>query len=353
LLPPSQAAASRRTPRWIVALALVALGGCGRPQAPTASVVPAQRVRTTPVTWTDAAIPVTAQGVLARKTESALSFKIGGVIRTINVRAGDRVRAGDQLASLDLAEIDAEVTRAQSAVDKAARDVARVERLHAQNVATLEQAQDARTALEVAQAGLRATEFNRRFAVITAPADGTILDRLRQPDELTEPGKPVLHFAAAAEPWIVRAGLTERELRGVHPGSKAVVQLTERAPVAAVVAHVAGVTDPQTRTIPVEFELRDAPADLRSGFVAQVTITPDPVPRRPAVPLESLVAGDGRRAHVFLLNDDGRASRRVDVEIAALFDGIAYLATALPEGATLVTTGAEFLTDGAAVEVVE
>ncbi len=349
----SRIAKSRRHAAISVAVlvASLAFAGCGRQAAPVATSAPVQHVRTVPVAWTDEAIPVTAQGVLARKTEAALSFKIGGVIRTVNVRAGDHVKEGATLAALDLDEIEAEVTRAQATVDKAARDVARVDRLHGQNVATLEQAQDARTGLEMAQAALRAAEFNRRFAVITAPADGVVLDRLHNPDELTEPGKPVLHFAADAEPWIVRAGLTERELRGVHPGSTGVVQLTDHAPVAAVVAHIAGMADPMTRTIPVEFELQHPPADLRSGFVAQVIITPDPVERRPAVPLESLVAGDGHHAHVFLLQDGGHHAHRMDVEIEALNDGTAYLKTSLPEGASLITTGAEFLIDGAAVEV--
>lgn len=333
--------------------AFLALSGCGR--APEAAPTEPQRprVRTVAVRWSDAAIPVPTQGVLAKRTEATLSFKIGGVVRSLNVRAGDHVKAGDVLAALDPVEIDAEVSRATAAVEKAKRDLARAEKLFEQNVVAIEQAQDARTGLEMAEAAWRSADFNRRFATITAPADGVILRREVEPDELVTSGKPVLHFAADAEPWIVRAGLSERALIGVHPGTPVQVNFAGRGSIAAEVAHIAGVTDPMTRTIPLEIELRDPPADLRSGFVAHLVITPDAVARRPELPLEALVAGDGKSAEVFLLNDDRRTVHRVAITIAALYDGVAYLASPLPEGATLVTTGAEFLTDGVAVEVVE
>lgn len=333
-------------------LAAAALAGCGRKPAEAPAAAPAHRVRVAPVQWSDAAIPVTAHGVVARKVESLLSFKIGGIVQAVGVRAGDPVKAGAVLATLDPVEIDAQVTRARAAVDKAQRDLARAERLEGERVATLEQVQDARTAVEMAEAAARAAEFNRRFAVITAPADGVILRRTIDPDELVEAGRGGLTFAADDAPWIVRAGLSERELAGIHPGSAACVRLTGGEACEGVVTQVAGVVDGSTRTIPVEIELRGEAGGLRSGFVAQVEIVPDAVARRAVVPLESLVAGDGRSAQVFLLAADGAAVRRVAVEVGALADGLAYLATPLPEGATVVTAGAEFLNDGDAVVVV-
>jgi len=334
-------------------LASVLLAGCSKKEALPG---PASEPRAIPVwavavEWSDVAVPVFADGVLVRKVESALSFKIDGVIHSVDVRAGGAVAAGQTLATLDPMEIDAEVARARAALEKARRDLGRAERLRSQQVSTLEEVQDATTAVELAGAGLQAAEFNRRFATISAPADGVVLQRQADPVEVVKAGTPVVRFAANDSSWIVRVGLAERELAGVSVGRAARIELTGHGGVDAQVTHIVGMLDPATRTLPVELELRDPPAGLRSGFVARVQIVPQSVPPRPVVPLEAIVAGDGLSASVFLVDEGGTRARRVPVTLEGLDDGVAYLVTRLPERARLVTSGAEFLTDGARVSV--
>jgi len=331
-------------------LGLLALAGCGRP-APAASGEPAPLVvEVVPVVLTTAAVPVDVTGVLGRRVESTLSFKTGGVIAAVSVRAGDRVTRGQTLATLRLDEIDAQVAQARTAVEKARRDHARIEALHADRVATLENLQDARSALDVAAAALRAAEFNRAHSVIVAPADGRILRRLAEPEELAGPGRPILAFAADDGGWIARAGVTERDVLRLHVGDRATLQGPDGLALSASLAQIAEGADSATRTVEVELAVDGAvPAGVRSGFIVDARILPQPVPARAAVPLSALVEGRARQAHVFLLAADGRSVRRQEVEIEAIHDDRAYLRTALPAGARVVTTGAEFLSDGRTV----
>ena len=67
------------------------------------------------------------------------------MISRIAVDAGATVAAGQLLAALDPREIDAAVTRAESAAEKAERDLARARRLYTDSVFTLSQFQDAET----------------------------------------------------------------------------------------------------------------------------------------------------------------------------------------------------------------
>ncbi|MBI2518446.1 MAG: efflux RND transporter periplasmic adaptor subunit [Opitutae bacterium] len=327
--------------------------GCSR-SAPgaAASTTKPLVIETAVVEHTTDPLPVEVSGILARQTEAVLSFKTGGVIETVTVRAGDSVKQGQMLASLRLAEIDALVAQARTGVDKARRDFARVQALHADRVATLENLQDAQSAVELAEAALRSAEFNRTHSVITAPADGRILRRTAEPDELAAPGRPVLTFASDAAGWLVRAGVPEHEVVRLHPGDHASVSFAGRAELAATVGQIAEAADPATRTVEVELRL-DAPAGdgLRSGFVVDARMFPQPVAPRAAVPLAALVEGRGRQAALFLLNADARAVRRQMVEIEAIDHNRAFLRTALPTGARVATTGAEFLTDGRTVTV--
>src|SRR5262249_21623492 len=153
-----------------------------------------------------------------------LSFKIGGVVARVLVDEGKAVRAGDTLAALDLREIDAGVTRARSAAEKADRDLARARRLYADSVATLEQTQNAQTGLDVARAELETATFNRRYAVIVAPASGVILRRTAEPGELVQSGTPTLTLGSSAGGIVMRAGLADRDAVRIALGDRAVVR---------------------------------------------------------------------------------------------------------------------------------
>ena len=101
-----------------------------------------------------AAPSIRTNGVLANKDEFRLSFKVGGVIKRIAVREGERVRKGQRLAEIEQTEINAQVEQARQAHEKAQRDVERGERLYADKVISLEQLQDLRTQTRVTEAAL-------------------------------------------------------------------------------------------------------------------------------------------------------------------------------------------------------
>jgi RND family efflux transporter MFP subunit len=336
-------------------LALSGAAGCSRAPQPAPVAAKPVAVALAPVVYSDAPVPVRASGVLSRKTEADLSFKIGGVVEAVLVRAGDAVAEGQVLARLRLDEIEAQVAQARSARDKAQRDLARIEQLTASGASAVEALQDARTALEQATAQARIAEFNRRFAVITAPAAGRVLRRAAEPDELVAAGRPILGFASDADGWIVRAGLAERDVARVRLGDRAALAgaCGEGEAWAGRITQIAEAVEPLTRTTQVEIALDAPPCAARSGFVAVVTIHPQPVPARPVVPATALIEGAGGTASVFVVDEGASASRRVAVDVEALLDTRAFLRTALPRAARIVASGAEFLRDGAPVEPVK
>ena len=340
--------------RLVLAASLLLLAACGRP--PTAArataAVPPVPVRVAPVVSSARAIPVRVPAVVARRTEAQLAFKIGGIVREVTVRAGDRVEAGQVLASLDLQEIEAQLAQARSAVEKARRDRDRAAELRERDVVSTELAQNAATGLEQAVAALRIAEFNRRHAVIVAPAAGRVLRRLVEPDENAAAGRVAVLFASDNTGWIARAGLPERDAARLRVGDTALVIAPGQAPLAGALAQISEAADPATRTIEIEVLLASAPQEGRSGSVVELELQPGDVPARPVVPVTALVEGDGRAAHVFLAAADGRSVQRRQVAVHAVFAGQAYLATELPANARVVVTGAELLRDGTAVEIV-
>ncbi|MCC7052089.1 MAG: efflux RND transporter periplasmic adaptor subunit [Gemmatimonadaceae bacterium] len=350
------------------AVVLLLLAGCGRDDAPKAAVTP-----------TDAGVPVrvttlgqgggaagqrlTVSGTLAGKEEVALAFKIGGVIARIAVDPGDAVRAGQVLAELRPTEIAAQVASAAEGRNKAERDLARVTRLYADSVATLEQLQDARTALEVASNTQRVAQFNADYAVIRAPGDGIVLGRMAEPGQVVEPGRSVLSVRRNGRGMVVRIGLPDRDAVRVRDGDVADITFDAMpgAHFPGRVTQRAAAATPGTGDYLVEVTLGSAAQALPTGMVARVQLLPSRQPSstgaaRVLVPLDALIDADADSAAVFVLSADRRSVRRQPVHLAdvaeALETALVPVTAGLAGTETIVTAGVSRLVDGTKVRIV-
>src|SRR6266540_1284833 len=336
----------------IAVVLLLALAACARGRTAAAPATDAVAVRVAPVSEDRLAPPVTASGTLGPKEEVTLSFKVGGVVSGRFVDEGRAVRAGDTLAELDLSEIDAAVVRARSAAEKAERDLTRAKRLYADSVATLEQAQNAQTGRDVAHAELETTLFNRRYAVIVAPASGLILRRSAEPGELVQAGKAILTLGSHARGVVMRAWLADREVVRIRRGDRAGVRF-DASPdrtFDGAVTEIAGAADPMTGTYRVEVTL-PAASGLASGLIGRVEIRPAAARPLMLVPIDALLEADGASATVYALAPDGRHAERRTVSIAFLAGDRVAIASGLEGVAAVVTDGAAYLDDGATVTV--
>ncbi len=296
---------------------------------------------------------VLTTGAVANKDEARLSFKVPGVVRAIYVEQGAAVHAGQKLAQIDLGEIDAQVAQLRALAEKAQRDRARGERLYADEVISLEQLQDLRTQEATAQAQLRAIEFNRGYAVITAPGDGVVLRKLVQERELVQAGAPVLVLGTRGRGFVVRAALADRELVLLRLGDPAELRLDAYPGkvLRGELSEIAGAADERTGLFPIEVRLEDPPAGLASGMVAKLRLSAAAgrASTLTYVPLAAIIEGSGDTASVFVLDHD-RARRR-EVQVAFIDPAGVALRGGVHPGERVVTDGALYLEDNDAVEV--
>lgn len=343
--------AARSAATLIVALNL--LTGCSgqsaQPQAPKATPVRAQAAGAGPGTP-----PIETSGIVASRDEMRLSFKVGGLVKRIAVQDGEQVRRGQLLAQIEPAEIDAQVEQARQLAAKAGRDLERGERLHADQVISLEQLQDLRTQAALARAQLEAAEFNRGYADIRAPRDAVVMRTLVEERELVPAGQPVLSLGARAGGWIVRAALADREVVQLKLGDPAEISLDawpgQRLP--GTLIEIAGAAEEASGLFPVEVRFDGVPVQLASGLVAKLSLTPDWSRTRELtyVPIGALVEGDGDRASVFVV--EGTQARRQPVRVAFITAERVALAEGVERGETVVTDGALYLEDGERIEIV-
>ena len=330
----------------------VALTGCSSPAAESAADHTA--VHVVAATAGPATPAILTNGVVANKEEMRLSFKVAGVIKSIHVEEGHTVHAGERLAEIEQTEINAQLEQARALAEKAQRDLARGERLYADEVISLEQLQDLRTTAATARAQLQGVQFNRGYSVITAPADGVVLRKLAQERELVPAGQAVLVVSAHGRGYVVRAALADRELVQLKLGDPAEVRLDAYAGrlLHGTLSEISGAADEKTGLFPVEVRLESPPPALASGLVAKLRLAPAAGRARALtyVPIGAVVEGSGDVASVFVVN--GERARRREVRVAFIDPAGVALAAGVAPGERVVTDGVLYLEDNDPIDIV-
>jgi RND family efflux transporter MFP subunit len=331
---------------------VVACGGGEPPPAAPAG----KPVRVAEVVQAPVQTGLRAVGTLAPADEIRLSFKTGGVIASISVEQGEAIRSGQELAALAQEEIAAAVSQARALAEKAERDLERGRALYADEVATREQLEDLETARDIALASLRTAEFNARFSRIEAPADGVVLRKLAERDELVSPGQPVLVVGDTSGGWVVSAALSDRDVVRVLEGDVAEVTLDAYPgrTFSAKVVEMASAADPMTGTYEVKLSINAGDLRLVQGLVAKVEMVGASGSSVPVVPVHALLEADGSEAVVYVVarREADEVARRVAVRVGRLVGDRVEIVSGLEGGERLVTEGAPYLRDGDTVRIV-
>ncbi|MFN4080104.1 MAG: efflux RND transporter periplasmic adaptor subunit [Saprospiraceae bacterium] len=332
--------------------------GCGGPGSAPADAESADEsipVSVRPLLRVGEGREIRASGRVISTSEQRLAFKIGGVVQRILVKEGQQVRQGQLLAALDATEIDAQVTQAAEALNKAERDLQRVSNLYRDSSATLEMYQNAGTARDLAAEALRIARFNRQYAEIRAPRSGKVLRKLVNEGEIVGPGVPAfVVYESGAAHWAVKLMLSDKDWAALRLGTPAEIRIDafQDRPITGTVSELAPAADPVSGLYAVE--LRFDPRDLRlaPGLFATATLRPASSEALVEAPIEALVEGDGREAFVFAPGADGLTARKIPVSVAQI-RGSSVLLRPLPDSVRrVVTLGSPYLKDGKKIKIV-
>ena len=137
----------KKTRYWLVGLIVVLIAVFTFLRFNSASANNATTQTTGTVTTVNIAETVDASGSLEAQPSASLTWSTSGVVKQVNVKAGDQVKAGDVLMKLKITSVDANVISAQSDLVTAQKDLedllSNSDKNLAQAVIDLKDAQDA------------------------------------------------------------------------------------------------------------------------------------------------------------------------------------------------------------------
>jgi RND family efflux transporter MFP subunit len=339
-------------------LASLALLGCHRrpevvPPAPDPAVL-------TTTLHARAEPALARRGVATAGARLHLGFNSPGVLAAITPRMGDVVKKGQLLARLKDGDASAALNAAQAHRGRALRDYGVAATLVDSGAMSANQRDEARSALQVADANASYAAESLGQRRLLAPISGTVLARLAEPGEAVGPGTPVL-VLEDTQRLVVKVGVNERDLGRVAVGQAAslVVDGVE-VETPGVVSSLSPAPGPDGL-----FEVEVAPstrqkAAFRAGSL--LTVRFEDATKIPAVrvPLDAIVHRDDR-AWVFLVGDIVSGSASPAAARATLCevtfdraDGKDVLVRSrLKDGDRIVREGAYFLRDGQAVRLLD
>jgi membrane fusion protein (multidrug efflux system) len=317
------------------------------PPAPDDEVV---EVRTIVLASEPASRITTAVGTLEPVARVLVAAQEEGVVTGVEVREGDRVRAGEVVVELDDRQIQAELTQAEAALEEAEARWRRVQALRAQGVMAEQDVDAARAAARIADARVEALRTRLSFTRIQAPVEGVVTSRRVEVGNLASPRVPLLELAAG-DGLLLKVPVSELEVVRLAQGDRAEVTVDALPGVVlnGRIARIYPAADSTSRQVTVELRIGSAPPAVRLGFLARAHLVLEEMPDSLLVPEEAVLRGAEVDSYVWLVQDGVAVMR--PVEVGMRLDGRALIAQGLSVGDEVIVAGISRVHDGVPVAV--
>ena len=392
--------------------AAVALAGCGHGSAnhgpAPLSVDVATAQRQTIATY------ITLDGQIAPLEQSTLSFQQSGPISRVYVNVGDRVSAGELLATIDASTLRAQLAQAQATASQQAASaqgaqiglpvqqqqnsstlstakaaLTNAQLVYNQNAqlfkqgyvsqATLEAARSnyvqAQSAYQNAQIGLRNDQVSAQSVKASAagadaaraqagileteigqtslyaPFSGVVTQRLMDPGAMASPSQAVLAVSRVDKVWI-NINVPDEDLNYVHPGTM-VSFASSSLPDASFsgrIDTVNAVPTQGTLSYLARIQMPNAGNRLRGGMLITATLPKARSANAIVVPREAIAQTQNGTA-VYIVGADNKA-QEVPVRVGVQTDTLSQiLSSRVQPGTRVITTRPDALKDGSLVAV--
>jgi len=265
-------------------------------------------------------------GPLVAPQTAVVRARAAGTLVALNAAEGDRLRAGQVIGRIDMAETSSRIAERSALLESARATLAQAERTHASNERLAAQqfispialdssraaVDTARAALNAAQASLVTTRVGLRDATLLAPIAGIVAKRHALPGEKVAVEQPVLTIVDLARLELA-GSVGTHEVSRLAAGMPVEVRVEGVAqPVAGRIARIAPAAEPGTRSIGVTIELANPGESLRAGQYALARATLADDRERLTLPVGAVGSTAGQD-HVWLIEGGTLARRAVTV----------------------------------------
>jgi RND family efflux transporter MFP subunit len=318
-------------------IALLVVAGAGLALAPrigNGSKGPDDKKAAPPLEFTSAEVvkpalgtmPVTVEfsGPLVAPRTAIVRAKAPGTLLALNVAEGSRVKLGQVLGEIDLADLQTRVADRAASVEVAQAALAEAERQHTANVGLAAQNFIAATALQTsqakldsaraqlksAQAQLASARVGMKEATLVAPISGVVAKRHIVPGEKVSNEQQVLTIVDLSTLELA-GSVGTHEVSRLAPGMPVQERIEgQSADVTGQLARISPAAEAGTRSIGVTIALANPKETFRAGQYALARVVLDDPTERLTLPV-SAIGNTSGQDHVWVIENGSLLRRAV------------------------------------------
>ncbi|CAM3943289.1 efflux RND transporter periplasmic adaptor subunit [Bordetella tumulicola] len=352
----------RQLVSYVICLLPLVLTGCGdnnafdpRTESPLVRVDAVQDASAASRSFT---------GVVAARVQVDLGFRVPGKVLERLVDTGQTVKRGQPLMRMDPIDLELQARAQQEAVAAArarakqtSDDEARYRDLVAEGAVSASTYDQIKAAADAARAQLKATEAQAdvarnasSYAILTADANGVVVETLAEPGQVVSAGQPVMRLARAGQREAI-VHLPETLRPTVGSLAQARLYGKQQATVSAELRQLSDAADRATRTYEARYVLQDVLANAPLGATVTIEI-PDNITSMQLlqVPISALF-DPGNGTGVWVVQGQPAKVTWRSIQVLELSDDAARVNGNLKLGEQVVSLGAHLLHEGEQVRL--
>lgn len=355
--------------------AMLGVTGCGK----ATEVVKESEITvdTAPAQIQDLAKSVSYSGIVRGRNEVYLMPKVAARVTGIYAKAGDPVKAGQTLITLDNTDFIAGVNQAEAGlamaqagqrnndlqVESAQADYERTKKLHEAGAVSNQQLESARmkyealiagsaqAAVSQAQAGLLAATTQLEKCTITSPINGVVGSIGISLGDTATP-QTAAAIVSDTTRLQIEVMVSESEVSYIMEGSEVnvLVKAAQEQAFKGQVESISNVADPNKRNYGVKIALVNPDGKIKSGMFAELNIDTLSKKNIVVIPVGGVIPKGGRDI-VYTVDQDKRA-REAEVKTGIKNDRYIEIVSGLKEGQEVIVKGNTLVSDGTLVRAV-
>ena len=292
---------------------------------------------------------ISIQGSIESTQDILLNTEMSGIIDQVNVSAGDRVKEGQVLVSMDAALINANIQELQSQLEFAKYMRDKQVTLFEQELGSEFDKKSAENQVVSLAAKLNTLEIQQSKMIVKAPFDGTIDQVFAKKGQLAAPQMPLMRLVNTEQTEVV-ATISEKHFSNIGKGTSLKVSLPNYnlAPIQTTVSSVGSFIDPTNRTFTIRAKTTNK-AGLMPNMLAELEIVDFKVDSGLVVPSTSILKNAKNEDYLWTLEQkkkDVYYVKQVFVTKLKVYKGEALIENnkEITDGILIIESGARGIT---------